>query len=770
MPMRNFQEKWFFRELIDLPGLFQSGVGGYSIVAQTLFQRGITTLNSARGFLEPVHYNPAPPSELPGFDLAAERILAAIANSELILIWGDFDVDGQTSTTLLRSALSAIGARVIHYIPNRGKESHGISLDALKSQIDFHHPDLIITCDTGIDATQEIDYANQNSVDVIITDHHQLPETLPKAHSIINPALLDAGHPLADLPGVGVAYKLIEGLFGILDRDPTQFLDLVALGIVADVAQLSKDTRYLLQIGLPFLQQTSRLGLRLLYENAKLDPAEIGVDQIGFAIGPRLNALGRLSDANTCLEFFTSSDLAVVSNLADELEILNHRRQEITDQIYLESKQLLDNYPELDNDYPILVLLGPPDWNPGVVGIVASRLVERYHKPVIMLTEEGSIARGSARSIPGIGISDLISRSGSLLISHGGHPMAAGVSLKIENVSEFRRSLAKNYSHLYGDSVPAPEITIDGELPFQAINEEFITDLQRLAPYGSGNPKLLFATRNVNIVKDQSIGKNANHRKLMLSDSSGSKQEFLWWNSIDFKLPKGGFDIAYSLDLSNFRNQVQIQATLRHFRKSEHVPVYLHQSRPIEMVDHRKCADPENEIQDIIKKYASSLVWAEFVHPKGSNSVPRTGVGPAKNLIIWTSPPSSAILKLIIEKAQPERLFLFSIDPGMQSKKFFLESLSGLLKHVQETGKAYDPVLFAQRIAQTQGVIETGLDWLHHHGDLDLSLFRSENMVKIGTKEPDGEFLKIDKKLELMLQEIRAFRSYYQKADLYTLL
>jgi single-stranded-DNA-specific exonuclease len=769
MPIRNSNTSWIFPELIDVPGHFQSEVGGYSIISQTLQRRGLTDLAAAKGFLDPNHYQPAPPTDLPGLSHAAERIQAAIQKSESILIWGDFDVDGQTSTTLLASGLGELGAQVFHYIPNRANESHGISMDSLAFLTQKYHPGLILTCDTGIDAHDSIAYANLAGIDVIITDHHQLPANLPAALSIINPALLAPGHALASLPGVGVAYKLIEQLFAFFGRDPAPYLDLVALGIVADVAQLTKDTRYLLQKGIPVLQQTNRLGLRLLYENANLNASEMSVDQIAFAIAPRLNALGRLSDANTCVAFFTSSEPERVALLAKQLESLNLQRQEITDRIYQEAQEMIASFPELEEDYPVLILQGSADWNPGVVGIVASRLVERYHKPTIILTRDGDQSRGSARSVPGINISDLINRCQELLSSHGGHPMAAGLALPLDKVAQFRRELSATYKSIYGDTPLAIEIYLDGELPFSSINPDFISDITRLAPFGAGNPKLLFATRNIRLVNERTIGKKENHRKLSLLDSSGARQDFLWWNSAGIKLPNGPFDIAYALDLSTYRGETQVQGTLQYFRTTDQAPVYITKSRSLDILDFRQDKKPVKKLAEIIDTYQPTLIWSEHINPEGYDAHPRLAISPSRTLIVWSIPPSLAVFKNAIDQADPEKLILFAEDPGLSTQKSFLEALIGLVKHAQETGKPYNSAKFAQRIAYTPSVIETGLDWLHHHGDFDLSAFRSGNSIKPGPGKPKPGFDEINQRLNLVLHEIYAYRAYFKKANIHSI-
>jgi len=769
MPIRSSTKKWFFPELIDIPSHFQSEVGGYSIVSQALYRRGITNLSAAKGFLQPDYYRPASPTDLPGVIQAVERIREAISKFEHILIWGDFDVDGQTSTTLLYSGLQELGAEVSFYIPNRSTESHGLSLPSLISLIDRIQPGLILTCDTGIDAHNEVSYANSKGIDVIITDHHQLPEQLPSALSIINPALLDPDHALASLPGVGVAYKLIEGIFAASGKNSAHFLDLVALGIVADVAQLTLDTRYLLQLGLPSLRQTHRLGLSLLYEKAKLNPSEISADSISYAIAPRLNALGRLSDANSCVDFFTSTNPGHVSQLVAELESLNLQRQELTDRIFEEAQEMIRSYPDLEEEYPVLILQGSPDWNPGVVGIVASRLVERYHKPTIMLTKDGDQARGSARSVPGINISELINHCQDLLISHGGHPMAAGLVLPLDRVAQLRRDLASAYQISYGSSVPTLDINLDGELSFRSITVDFILDLERLAPFGAGNPKLLFASRNVRLENEKSLGKKGNHRKLSLIDSSGSHQDFLWWNSTGINLPEGPFDIAYALDLSTYRDQKQIQATLQHFRPADQSPVYITKTRSLEIQDHRQSKNPALELAAALKPQQTYLIWSEYIKPEGFVSYPRSEIKPTKTLIVWAIPPSLSVLKAVIDEADPENLILFAVDPGLSSRKSFLKALIGLVKHARETGKPYNPELFSQRIAYPPFAIETGLDWLHFHGDFDLSSFSSNNTIKPGPGRSLIGFEEINHRLKLVLFEIKAYRSYYKSASIHSL-
>ena len=765
MSMRNTEKAWVFPDLINVPGNIRSKIGGYSITSQTLFRRGISSLDAALGFLDPNTYSPSPPSQLPDLTKAASRLISAISSKEPILVWGDFDVDGQTSTALLVSALDSVGANVSFYIPNRALESHGISLSSLKSKISALHPSVLLTCDTGVDALDALTYAQHQGIDAIVTDHHQLPDSLPPNHSLINPNLLSIDHPLYTLPGVGVAYKLIEEIYDSLSISSDHFLDLVALGIVADVAQLTGDTRYLLQRGLPVLSNTPRLGLQQLYLYSSLSKDSISEDQISFVIAPRLNALGRLDDANSCVDFFTTTDIQRAAVLSKQLEDLNNQRQLLTETIYQDSLSIIESNPDLLDDYPVLVLDGPPSWNPGVTGIVASRLVELYDKPVLMLTKLGEKARGSARSIPGVPISDLIKMSSNILDRYGGHPMAAGVSLPRENVSQLRREMASNFSQVVGDRLPVFEVYIDELLPFQSISIDYIKDFNRLAPFGAGNPPLLFATRGVSLIDDRIIGKNKNHRKLTLKDSSGTLQEILWWNSVDINLPQSPFDLAYSLSLSEYQNQPQVQATLQHVKETSITPLQLKPKQPLQIIDYRHSPEPERDLVDIMGARPNSKIWAEYNAPSDFPSFPRGDLSTSSCLIIWTAPPSLYELRNVIHTVLPDTLVLFGLSPFPHTNRSVLEIILGMLQHLNSTGKEFNPELLAQSAALTSSLILTGLDWIHHHGEYDLSILLSDNKIRPGSGSILKGFKAIDKRFNLLLQEIASYRSYFQNAE-----
>ncbi len=410
---------------MTIPDDLAQAVGGHPLLAASLLRRGIHTVAAAQRFLDPAAYTPADPFDLPDMEAAVGRVRQAIEGGETILIWGDFDVDGQTSTALLVQALRDLGATVNYHIPNRFREGHGIHLETLKSLLSG--VGLLLTCDTGVAAHEAVEYAQSHFVDVVVTDHHSLPEALPQAYAVVNPMRLPEGHPMRELPGVGTAYQLIRALYG--PRPSEHLLDLVAVGIVADVMVLVDDTRYWLQRGLEILRQAERPGLRALMQRAEVDPALVTEQDIGFSIAPRLNALGRLADANPAVELLTTDDPALIAEHVSALEGLNQERRHLTRQVEAAAQAQIASDPALLK-YAVLVL-SHADWHSGVVGIVASRLVEEYQRPVVLLSVAEGVASGSARSVAGCNIVQAIATQAHLLeflwrSCNGGGPAAAG--------------------------------------------------------------------------------------------------------------------------------------------------------------------------------------------------------------------------------------------------------------------------------------------------------------------------------------------------------
>lgn len=730
------------------------------LIAQTLIRRGITEVASARAFLHP---DTLPPTPFPNIEPAVERILEAIHRDERICVWGDFDVDGQTSTTLLVQTLRTLNANVTYYIPIRGKESHGVHVETLAPIID-NGATLLITCDTGITAHAAIDYCNSRSVDMIITDHHDLGATLPNAKAIINPHLLPGGHPLSHLAGVGVAYKLAEELLihklnveG--QRLSEDLLDLVALGLIADVALLCNETRTLAQKGIQKLRTTDRLGLKVMAELSSTNLETLTEETIGFTFAPRLNALGRLGDANPAVELLLTADPARARVLAAQIEGLNAQRRLLTGQVANAAEAQLREHPELLTE-PAIVLTHP-NWPGGVVGIVANRLVDRYHKPVLLLTEgEDGILRGSARSVEGLHITEAITTQKDLLLNFGGHPMAAGISLSKDNLNAFRRGLGKAIEGQLGSITrEEPTLQVDAWLELDEITLDLAASLEMLAPFGAGNPELALATRNVTMRSVSTIGKAKEHLRLTVEDEHGKTQNILWWSGAGEELPESGsrFDIAYSLRASTFRGEQQVSLQFEDFRVVEERPIEVRETK-CEVVDWRLQSGKWKDLTNV-------LIWAEGAdRSKGSS---RFELRPSDELVIYTTPPSAEALYSALETVKPKKIYLIGVPPAEEKTDAFLLRLAGLTKFVMnQRGGNVTVRELAAVTGQRESAVRIGLEWLAAGGHVSVAGEEEALVLSKGSGETNQYLQKeLFVAIKGILEETAAYRAYFSRAD-----
>lgn len=737
-------------------------IGGHPLITETLIRRGIDQIENAQTFLDAALYQPASAYDLPNMAKAVERVKKAVQTGQTILIWGDFDVDGQTATTLLVTALRAVGGEVKYHIPNRHSEGHGIKLERLKSLLGEGKIDLIITCDTGIAEYEAIDHAQAQGIDVIVTDHHKLPEKLPNAFACVNPQMLPSDHPLATLPGVGCAYKLIEALYE--GQDTGRFLDLVALGIVADVAVQRGDTRYLLQKGLVILRDVRRLGLQAMIEIGKLDPTRIDEEMIGFEIAPRLNALGRLSDARQAVEFLATDQLEQARILAQRLEGFNNERKLLTEQVFQGAEEQIRQDPNLLN-YAALVLAHPA-WVGGVIGIVANRLVEKYQRPVVLIaTPEGEIGRGSARSVAGVDITAAITAHRDLLEGYGGHTMAAGISILPERIGLFRRELANTVRAMRQTEIGVTKtdatLQIDAYLTLDEIQPALLHDLARLAPFGTGNPALLFATKNARIAQVRTIGRTGEHLRLVIENEQGTRQDVLWWRAgIDepSQLENRRVDVAFTLRESQYKGQREIRLQYVDMRAAENA-----ESAPnaVEWIDLRSHADPKN----VIASLKHPCVWNEAVAIEPIKSQQRTQLYQADDLVIWSAPPDIKTLKTVIEQVKPQRIYVIGVANPNDEIKQFLTQLIGITKYAlnQREGRI-DVLQAAATLGQRENTIHVGLEQLQARQIIRI-LHKTIDTIVI--EKTDGPQRQAEtEKLETLLNETRAFRNYFIKAPL----
>lgn len=759
--------EWLEPEPVPVPEEVLDAAGGNPLVAKILLQRGVTETGRIQAYLDPVHYSPASPYDLPDMESAVQRLQQALRQGERICVWGDFDVDGQTSTTLLVDSLRRLGGKVSYHIPLRATEGHGIQLSALQTVLDAG-VDLLVTCDTGIGAHAAVEAANSRGVAVIVTDHHEPAATFPPALAVINPHRLPENHPLSYLPGVGVAYQLIAALSSACGQPELaeRQLDLVALGIVADVALLHGDCRYLLQRGLERLRQPQRVGLQALYERAGLNPAGITEEHIGFVIGPRLNAIGRLGDANPVVDFLTTDDQAQANVFALQLEALNARRKLLSEQIYAGAEAQLERQPELLQDAALV--LAHPEWPPGVIGIVASRLVERYARPVILLNgpEEGPW-RGSARSIPPVNITAAIAAQGDLLDGFGGHAMAAGMQIKAGCLEEFRRRLSAAVQAALGEQPYDPRLAIDAYLPLDELNLDWVQQIERLAPFGAGAPALTLATNNLHVHSSSYIGREQEHRLVTVADDQGHTRRVLWWSSGDLLLPEGAFDLAYTARTSSFRGLEEVQVEWRDARLHPEIVGVAEAPPPaIEIVDLRRAPQPEHRLYEILESYQAP-VWGEADAVPDLKLSRRHELSPAAALAIWTAPPGPQILHQAVQAVDPHTVYFFAVDPGLDRFQPFITRLAGLVKHtLSKSAGAGEVEKLAAAMAHRPETILSGLDCLAAQGFISYTKL-SEKSIQIisGNGRPQPGLPAAIRQLKHQLAETAAFRNYLHWAD-----
>jgi single-stranded-DNA-specific exonuclease len=743
----------------------------HPLIADRLTRLGLVSEAQARAFLYPEYYIPTPAGELPGLMAVADRVEKAISSKDAICVWGDFDVDGQTSTAILVSTLQDLDARVTYHIPVRGPESHGLNIARLSEIID-RGAKLILTCDTGISAYEAIEYANSRGVEVVITDHHDLPVELPPAMAIANPKFLPTQHPLASLSGSGVAYKLAEELYERCGRSElcTKHLDLAALGLVADVAELRGDARYLVQLGLNALRETNRLGLRTLIKIAELDPSNLTEEHIGFVIAPRLNALGRLADANIAVELFLTTSPTRAKIIVTTLEGLNAQRQLLTSQVYAGAESQIRQDPAILLK-PVIVL-AHPGWASGVIGIAASRLVDRYQRPVILLSSpSGEPARGSARSIKGINISEAIAAHKDLLLNFGGHPMAAGLSIEPDLILEFQRKLGNTIATMIKEGDLEKTIQIDKVAALSELNLDLADTIEQLAPFGPGNPKITFVSNQLKISKSSQIGRQKEHLKISVEDASGVQQSALWWNAGDEEIPEESIDLAYNLRGSDWKGLRQIQMEVIDFCISKE-EISTFNKPKLNIQDLRKLDDPNSAILDLPpgtiiwvegeEKNSLGLAWGKL--NSAIKTADRNELALSDCFAIWTAPPSSKDLRIALEKVDPRRIVLLKGSILPIAAEAFLGQLMGLVKfRINHKGGITTYSELAAATAQRESAVRSGLKWMVFQGQVSIERENGDEFkVKAGTSLKDPvQASKSWVEIRNLLDETSAYRTHF---------
>jgi single-stranded-DNA-specific exonuclease len=561
--LTHIPKKWQFPTPIA-PESEQSLRGYPEILRQILFNRGYPTHEAARQFLEAGQPPNTDPENLIGMSAALDRIRHALRNQEKIAVYGDYDVDGVTSTALLLSYFQTLSADVIGYIPNRFEEGYGLNNTALKKLKDGG-VDLIITVDCGIRSVAEVEFARSLGLDIIISDHHHPGEVLPNALATIDPKQGADPYPEKELAGVGIAYKIIQGLSKYPEAqgvNPDDWLDFVALGTVADLAPLVGENRHLVRQGLQRIRRPHRQGLMSLIGVSGLNAAKISAMDIGFGLGPRINAAGRLDSAQIALELLLTTDVRRAAYLAQQLEILNQERQKITRDIQAQAEGLA----LAANANANLLFAAHPDFNSGVVGLAAARLTDRFYRPAVVGQTGPEFTRASCRSISEFHITAALDQCGDLLEYYGGHAAAAGFTVRNENMAELQDRLNLLADEQLAGRELQPTISADVEILLSELNPKVLEYLDWLQPTGYGNPEPVFASRGLRVNNSRKVGKDQSHLKMVVSDGA------ITFDAIAFRLgywqqdmpPR--IDLMYNFEVNEFRGRETLQLNVRDLR------------------------------------------------------------------------------------------------------------------------------------------------------------------------------------------------------------
>ncbi|MEM6326497.1 MAG: single-stranded-DNA-specific exonuclease RecJ [Bacteroidota bacterium] len=491
-------------------------------LARALVLRGVDSFEGARTFFRPDISRLHDPFAMRDMDAAASRVVQAVEQNEHVMVYGDYDVDGTTSTAMLVRFLEALGLHASFFIPNRFTHGYGLSTDGL-DEAAARGATLVIAIDCGITALEEADYARDLGLDLIICDHHTAGETLPDAAAVLDPKRPDCDYPFKGLSGCGVGFKLIQAVLARLGRPPEEahpYLDLVAVSTASDIVPMVGENRVLMREGLKRLCDAPRVGLAVLAERANVDLACCTSSKIVFQIGPRINAAGRIADASIATELLAATDAAHAQKLVDAIEELNHERRELDRATRDEALAIAE---DLMLDDPVALVVYKPGWHPGVIGITASRVAEKFHRPTVLLTsQDGITAKGSARSVKGISIYRALAQCSDLLDRFGGHAFAAGLALPVEHVPTLRQQMQPAVDAAIDDETLIPEIELDARLDLREISTRFWRVLQQFGPHGPDNLRPVFWGRKLRIVGQPSrVGHEKQHLRFRVSQIDG---------------------------------------------------------------------------------------------------------------------------------------------------------------------------------------------------------------------------------------------------------
>ncbi|CCO08782.1 single-stranded-DNA-specific exonuclease RecJ [Desulforamulus hydrothermalis] len=570
------QKKWRVKApYVALRQILAKELGISEILAQLLVNRGIYTADQGRTFLGSELDRLFSPWLLKDMEKAVERINLARQNGESILVFGDYDVDGITGTVVLVLALRKLGCRVDYFIPHRLEEGYGLNTEALTRAVEQGFK-LLVTVDCGISGAAEVAAAKQSGLDVIITDHHEPPARLPAATAVIDPKRPDCTYPFKELAGVGVALKLVQGLYervGLAAGEWEEYLDLVCLGTVADIVPLQGENRILVKHGLDKIAHSQRPGLQALIKVSGVKSESMGTRELGFALAPRLNAAGRMGDAALGVELLLADDPLQAAHMAEALNRGNQERQQVEAKVLAEALAMVEAEPAMADEK--VLVLASANWHPGVIGIVASRLVDRFYRPVFMISLEDGKGKGSARSIPGFHLYQAMVSCQEHLEQFGGHAMAAGFSIPADKIMDFRRAVNKLADEILTDEHLTPNLDLDALVDLNELSLATVRELAQLLPFGHCNPGPVLGCRQAKVLHCREVGKNGSHLKLKV------KSDQVVLDGIGFNLASysemlatgDSVDMAFVPSINCWNGRLSVQLEVKEFKETGEVCV-----------------------------------------------------------------------------------------------------------------------------------------------------------------------------------------------------
>ena len=715
-----------------------------SLIKRLLYSRGVKTDEEIHEFLNPLEVKLTHPKAFLDMEKAVERISSAISNNEKIVIYGDFDADGVTSTSLLYKTLTFLGANVSYFIPDREKEGHGFDTKALVKLMTALKPKLIISVDCGISDVEPVSFIKSFKIDVIITDHHEAPEVLPDAFAIINPKAPNALdeylsakqiNSLASLAGVGVAFKLAQALlekYNRLEFIP-EILPFVAVGTVADVVPLVGENRYFVTKGIELIKSGNHYGLKRLLEAAgcSLDKG-LTAETIAFVVAPRINASGRLDTVEEAIKLLISDNHQEIEMAIVNLNEFNKVRQTLCQEVFAQADDMVQRE---GNRNPAIVLFNSK-WHVGIIGIVASKLVEKYYKPVFLMTysEETKQIKCSARSIEGVHLYEVISAIGDMLDGFGGHSLAAGLSFSPDKTpfKSVKEQLNRIVKEVTNGKVLKPFINIDLELEPEDISVNLVEELSKLEPYGASNPSPVFVLNNCTLMQKKLMGDNKNHLRLVVQNKDKNFTCVRWQNG-DVSLSAGdSLDIAFHPQINEFQGQVSVQLIIDDIHspnlKEEIVPV----SGGIKLYDHRKKTDILPLVEDYVK--GSKLNIKVFAENKRicdelsnyktlySRIVNRENLEHCDSLMFFDYPADRDSFESIIREASPDSIHFMNYNIKYFDDKEFLKTIGGMLKFAcHNNGGKVELLRCASFLGKSVQLVRSFLDLLEKCSVISIS-------------------------------------------------